>query len=96
MPTTKPTKSKLTDLLDALDTAFDLAETKREALAKISASASYEIGEAQKAFDAVKSEQTAKVKAASEATTQAQADLDAASKAVNERLGQSDPRVSVR
>ncbi len=90
------TKSKITDLLGELDTAFDASESKREVLAKAHADAAYAILEAQKDFDAVKSDHAKKVNAATEASQAAQAALDKVKAAVDARLGHTDPRVSVK
>ena len=91
------TKSKITDLLSELDSAFDAAETKREVLAKAHQVASYAIQEAQKDFDGVKAEQAKKVNAAAEASTLASERLNKAQAAVQAVIGApADPRVSVK
>jgi predicted nucleic acid-binding Zn-ribbon protein len=91
------TKSKITDLLAELDTAFEAADAKRSSLAKVHQDASYAIQEAQKDFDTVKAEQAKKVNAATEASALASERLEKARQAVNAVIGQpSDPRVSVR
>ena len=90
------TKSKITDLLAELDSAFATAEAKRAALAKVHEDAAYAITEAQKDFDAIKAEHAKKVNAATESSQAAQTALDKARAAVDSVFGHTDPRVSVK
>lgn len=93
--------SKVNDLLEQLDTAFDAMEQKALALTTVRNEASKAIASAQAALDVVNTKQAALIAKAAQASDDARATLDQLRLQVNERVGSltglgTDPRVNVR
>lgn len=91
----------ITEMLTSLNDAFEVAEAKKDALAKAHQAQTKAVGEAQAVFDAVKADYQRRVQDAAQAAEKARVDLELLRAAVNERVGMltgqgADPRVSVK
>ena len=91
--------SRVNELLEQLDDAFDTAEGCAQEAAKVRAAAAAAIEKIQAQLDSLKADQAAKVQTADDALAAAQAMLAGIRDQVNARVGALtavDPRVSVR
>ena len=85
-----------TELLTALDAAFETAEATRATLATVTATAAAAIAEAQAALERVRADHDTRVQAAAQADQQAKMALEALGDQLRERIGTSSGRVTVR
>ncbi len=83
---TKKTSTGLTDLLGALDAAFDVAQEKSAALIEANATQQQALAAAQAEFNGIKAAQQALVQIAADDAAKAQAELDRLRVEVNSRL----------
>lgn len=94
-------KVGLTEQLEQLSDAFEVAEAKKEALAQAHQDQTAAVADAKAIYDAVVADYQSRVQAAAQASDEARTALEALRQSVNDRVGtltgqSSDVRVSVK